>query len=89
MSADPLPMTFEWATEAARYLRTLVPSELKTPVVGIICGSGLGGLADSIHHDEARAEAAYVDIPHFPRVTGMETTTQRVMMMMMMMMLSL
>ncbi|KAI9790365.1 MAG: hypothetical protein M1816_005183 [Peltula sp. TS41687] len=65
-SADSL--IFDRATEAAQHLQTLVPTELKAPAAGIICGSGLGGLADSID-DEPRAEVAYVDIPHFPQVT--------------------
>jgi purine nucleoside phosphorylase len=37
------------------------------PVVGIICGSGLGGLADAIA--DARA-VDYKDIPGFPVSTG-------------------
>lgn len=79
MSDDLLPTVFDWATETASYLQKLVPSELRTPVVGIICGSGLSGLANSIRHDEPRAEVAYVDIPHFPRVTGMGNSFERLM----------
>lgn len=61
--------TFGLATESVQYLQAILPAELKTPVVGIICGSGLGGLASSVHANP-RAEAAYADIPNFPQSTG-------------------
>ncbi len=46
--------------EATDYLQSKMP---KPPVVGIILGSGLGGLADEI---EKEAEIPYWEIPHFP-----------------------
>ena len=57
------------AREAATHLQALLPQHLKTPSVGIICGSGLGGLADALH-GEPRFEAIYSDIPYFPQATG-------------------
>lgn len=38
-----------------------------TPKVGIICGSGLGGLADRIENPQT---ISYETIPDFPRSTG-------------------
>ena len=57
------------AEQALQYLHAKIPSELLSPVVGIICGSGLGGLAESVL-PEPRAEIPYADIPHFPQSTG-------------------
>lgn len=37
------------------------------PTVGIICGSGLGGLVDNVENKE---EFKYEDIPGFPVSTG-------------------
>lgn len=38
------------------------------PLIGIICGSGLGGLADMI---ENAVSVDYKNIPHFPISTGL------------------
>lgn len=65
--------TFELATETARDLQASLPLELRGPAIAIICGSGLGGLADAV--DIApRSAIYYKDIPHFPRSTGMSRT---------------
>ncbi|KAI9881382.1 MAG: hypothetical protein M1830_003389 [Pleopsidium flavum] len=40
-------VVFELATETAQYLRASLPETLRNPAIGIICGSGLGGLADA------------------------------------------
>jgi hypothetical protein len=60
---------FERANEAVSYLRTSLPEGLQKPQVAIVCGSGLGKLADTIH-PESRTEYDYAFIPHFPRSTG-------------------
>lgn len=60
---------FQRANEAVSYLRTSLPENLQKPQVAIVCGSGLGGLADTIH-PESRIEYDYASIPHFPRSTG-------------------
>ena len=57
------------AEQALQYLHARIPLELLSPVVGIICGSGLGSLAESVL-PEPRAEIPYTDIPHFPQSTG-------------------
>lgn len=59
---------FQRATETALYLRTSLPDILHHPKVAIVCGSGLGGLAETIH-PEPRIETAYANIPNFPRST--------------------
>ena len=64
--------TFGKATATAQYIQISLPLSLRNPHVGIICGSGLGGLADTIH-PEPKHEVAYTDIPHFPVSTGMST----------------
>ena len=57
------------ATETANYVRDQLPDSLKHPEVAIICGSGLGGLADTIEA-EPKTALDYADIPHFPQSTG-------------------
>ncbi|KAI9810951.1 MAG: hypothetical protein M1827_005682 [Pycnora praestabilis] len=68
MADHSLPGVFEAATETAQSLQTSLPVELRKPVIGIICGSGLGGLVDSIHSGPV-FEIAYADIPYFPKST--------------------
>lgn len=57
------------AAEALEYLNERLPTELKRPQVGIVCGSGLGGLVDTVI-PSPRYEIPYSAIPHFPRSTG-------------------
>lgn len=58
-----LPEAFQVAVKA---IRSKVPAELQTPAWGIICGSGLGGLADSLHD---KVVIPYSTIPGFPQTT--------------------
>jgi len=44
-----------------------LPANLSKPKVGIVCGSGLGGLVDIIRN---KVEFAYTDIPGFVNSTG-------------------
>ena len=60
---------FQRATETALYLRVSLPDILQHPKVAIVCGSGLGGLAETIH-PEPRLVTAYANIPNFPQSTG-------------------
>jgi purine-nucleoside phosphorylase len=69
MDAESLG-AFEQATETFQHLQSALPPELQQPIVGIICGSGLGGLAKTVH-PEPRVEIDYKQIPHFPTSTGM------------------
>src|SRR5579863_6003727 len=54
---------YDQAQQAARYLKTSARSH---PGVGIILGSGLGGVARSL---EDAKRIPYRRIPHFPRST--------------------
>jgi purine-nucleoside phosphorylase len=47
----------------------MLPDALKNPKVAIVCGSGLGGLADTIEA-EPKVELSYGVIPNFPQSTG-------------------
>ncbi|OTF71491.1 purine nucleoside phosphorylase-like protein, partial [Euroglyphus maynei] len=58
-------ITHEEIDETVKYLQSKVSIK---PTIGIICGSGLGGLADLIT-DSISVE--YKDIPHFPVSTGL------------------
>ncbi|XP_029970112.1 purine nucleoside phosphorylase-like [Salarias fasciatus] len=55
--------SFEECREAADWLRSHTPVR---PTVGIVCGSGLGGLAKMLKDPQV---FKYADIPNFPRST--------------------
>ena len=57
------------AEEALHYLKGQIPSDLERPTIAIICGSGLGGLADIVL-SQSHQEVQYKDIPHFPTSQG-------------------
>ncbi|KMU80773.1 purine nucleoside phosphorylase [Coccidioides immitis RMSCC 3703] len=59
---------FKQAQAALNYLRPHLPEALRTPRVAVICGSGLGGLADTID-SKTKVEFDYRDIPNFPAST--------------------
>ncbi len=59
----------EMYMESAEFLREKIPTSLREPRVAIICGSGLGGLAGTLHNKE-KVEFDYASIPHFSRSTG-------------------
>nr|CAI5844293.1 unnamed protein product [Callosobruchus analis] len=56
--------SYEQINQVAKFLRLVVP-DFK-PLVGIICGSGLGPLADKL---QDKVEVPYEDIPLFPTST--------------------
>jgi purine-nucleoside phosphorylase len=55
---------FDQVSEAAAFLRAILGS--LTPRIGIVLGSGLGAVADSVVE---RVVIPYAEIPHFPRST--------------------
>ena len=57
------------AAEALQYIRGQLPLQLEKPKIGIVCGSGLGGLVQTVL-PAPRHEIAYANIPHFPCSTG-------------------
>ncbi|EED12552.1 purine nucleoside phosphorylase I, inosine and guanosine-specific [Talaromyces stipitatus ATCC 10500] len=63
-----LSTIFSRAQEAATFLRERLDPRLQKPKVAIVCGSGLGGLADAVH-EQPRVEIEYSSIPYFPRST--------------------
>lgn len=60
---------FGKAMESLRYLQMKLPPGLLNPLVGIICGSGLNGLADTVE-PTTHVAIPYQSIPYFPRSTG-------------------
>ena len=61
---------FEAATETVEHLRLKLPEHLASPRVGIVCGSGLGGLAETVNQDGEKLVWDYKDVPNFPISTG-------------------
>lgn len=61
---------FNRAIETVEFLRLKLPKELAQPRVAIVCGSGLGGLAQTVNED-MREEWQYKDVPNFPLSNGM------------------
>ncbi|XP_062518625.1 purine nucleoside phosphorylase-like [Corticium candelabrum] len=57
------PLTYEDLQAVAEHIRTKTSYR---PTIGIICGSGLGGLADSVKKADI---LEYSTIPHFPEST--------------------
>jgi purine-nucleoside phosphorylase len=63
------PNAYKRASETAAYVRSKLPDALQNPKVAIVCGSGLGGLVDTIESNP-KVELAYATIPNFPQSTG-------------------
>lgn len=62
------PGILKRATESVNSLREKLPDALQRPKVAIVCGTGLGGLADTVE-PEPRVEFDYGDVG-LPKVTG-------------------
>ncbi|RPB17316.1 inosine guanosine and [Morchella conica CCBAS932] len=60
--------TIAFAAQSAYHIRTQLPPALSKPCIGIICGSGLGGLAETLH-SSPQFEISYTKIPNFPHST--------------------
>ena len=59
---------FQRAIESVEHLRAKLPEHLSKPRVAIVCGSGLGGLAETVNEEKMGWD--YKDIPNFPVGTG-------------------
>lgn len=65
------------ATETANYVRQQLPETLQNPKVAIVCGSGLGGLADTIE-SEPKVALDYANIPNFLKALVRKRSCQEV-----------
>ncbi|KAG8629023.1 hypothetical protein KVT40_002888 [Elsinoe batatas] len=67
--AKPASEIYTKATEAVSFIRSKIGNqELHQPRIAVVCGSGLGGIADVID-EETKFEVPYSTIPHFPQTT--------------------
>ncbi|KAI5238267.1 purine nucleoside phosphorylase-like protein [Aureobasidium subglaciale] len=64
----PSTEAYQRAAGSADFIRSKLPSHLQKPRVAIVCGSGLGGIADTVTAD-TKFEIDYHDIPNFPKTT--------------------
>lgn len=62
-------ITEETYKTSAEFLTSKLPEEFKKVELGVICGSGLGGLVDTIDQS-TKVEFVYKDIPGFVASTG-------------------
>ncbi|KAK4543121.1 hypothetical protein LTR36_005898 [Oleoguttula mirabilis] len=60
--------SFQRAQETVEYLRLKLPQQLARPRVAVVCGSGLGGLSETVK-GSVREEWDYKDVPNFPLST--------------------
>lgn len=61
---------FEDLLTSVEFIRDQLPSSLSRPPIGIICGSGLGGLADTVRSDRSTVAIEYSSVPGFSTSTG-------------------
>lgn len=59
--------SYEEIAEVAAFIKSKTAIR---PKLGIICGSGLGGLADDLDRDLPKDVVPYKTIPKFPQTTG-------------------
>lgn len=57
---------FHRAIETVEFLRLKLPENLSKPRVAIVCGSGLGGLAETVNATDTTETWEYKDVPNFP-----------------------
>jgi purine-nucleoside phosphorylase len=68
-ASKPSSEAYQRASGSADFIRSKLPPHLHNPRVAIVCGSGLGGIADTVTAD-TKLEIDYHDIPNFPKTTG-------------------
>ena len=66
-------MDYDQLLEARDYIQSQTSVK---PEFGVICGSGLGGLAEQLDAEPAPRVISYSDIPHFPAVSGVQRCTR-------------
>lgn len=63
--------TLEMYDESVTFLQDRLPDQLRRPRVAIICGSGLGLLAETVEHNGKLSRSFdYASVPHLPHPTG-------------------
>ena len=65
-------LTYEDIDAIAQYLKGKTSV---TPDIGVICGSGLGGLGEILDQDKQKDTIPYNEIPNFPKTTGSSYTS--------------
>jgi hypothetical protein len=66
------PTTLEMYNESVAFLQDRLPDQLRHPRVAIICGSGLGLLAENVEHNgKLSMSFDYTVVPHLPHSNGM------------------
>ncbi|KAF2666082.1 hypothetical protein BT63DRAFT_376695 [Microthyrium microscopicum] len=65
MASEQSQTLYERAAFAVDAIKKAIPHPLNTPKIAIVCGSGLGGLAQTIE-PEPKAEIPYASVPGFP-----------------------
>lgn len=65
--------SYERAIETCEFLRLKLSPGLSHPRVAIVCGSGLGGLAQTVNKGLTQTWE-YKDVPNFPISTGESTS---------------
>lgn len=67
-NTDVLILPFRYGYESCKATADWLLAQTSVhPLVGIVCGSGLGGLADMLKDQKV---VQYSDIPNFPQSTG-------------------
>ena len=66
-AADEHKPSFEDLEDIARFIQEQTSVR---PTLGVICGSGLGGLAEDLDQDRPKDVLSYSDIPNFPVCRG-------------------
>lgn len=67
---------FSRASETVQFLEKQLPEALQRPRLGVICGSGLGSLVETILPQPTQ-EVPYTSIPHFPSISGRYVASQQ------------
>jgi hypothetical protein len=71
MNDQPKQGIFSRASITVDFLRRDLPVQLQHPKVAVVCGSGLGRLANELEADPRVVVVPYSEIPGFPVSTGM------------------
>lgn len=56
-------------TDCLAWIQSQCPPELRKPSLGLVLGSGLGSIVNSIDATRPNITLDYTDIPHFPQTT--------------------